>query len=400
MSKTSSGNSIFKHFSILFLGLLAVQIINFLFSLVLPKFFTPVDFAEFGIFTSILFILIEVTNAKLDIAVMLPVDIQQSERIINASFTVTCLFFVALLLICIPLSILYYKIYLLLPFAVLAYGIHQPILVYLNKKSDYSSINLFRLLQVIVTIVFTLVIAFLKIPHALVYGFLLGIATASVFLLRYYRPVFNLSELKEVWKEYDQFPKYGTWSSLLNNISRNSIPILLTHFFTKNMVGFYAYATRLLNAPTGMYKSAMGQVYFKIASDLNNEELKKATMRILFYTFLLGIIPTLILLFYGQQLFLFLFSSEWTTAGKISQYLILWYFLNVITSPVSSLIDIKNKLQFELKFNAVMFIVRILSIVIGGYLNDFYFSMALYSITGVILNLYLIYYIRYKLLVE
>lgn len=400
MNKASSGNSILKHFSILFLGLLAVQIINFLFSLVLPKFFTPYDFAEFGIFTSILFILIEVTNAKLDIAVMLPAEIEDSEKIINASFTVTCLFFVALLLICIPLAVLYYTIYILLPFAVLAYGIHQPILVYLNKKSDYASINLFRLLQVIVTILFTLLIAFLKIPHALVYGFLIGITTASIFLLRYYRPVFDLSELKEIWKEYGQFPKYGTWSSLLNNVSRNSIPILLTYFFSQNMVGFSSYATRLLNAPTGMYKSALGQVYFKIASNLDNKELKKETLRILLYTFLLGLIPSLIILFYGQQLFLFLFSSEWATAGKISQYLILWYFLNVITSPVSSLIDIKNKLQFELKFNAVMFIVRILSIVTGGYLNDFYISMALYSITGVILNFYLIYYIRYKLLAE
>src|SRR5437762_1025245 len=129
MTSTSDKSFLFRNFSVLFSGLLIVQLINFLFSLVLPKYFSPDDFAEFGIFTSFVFMLIEVVNAKLDIAVMLPKNIEASKKIISASFTVAVILFFILLLICVPVFFFYRKVYVLLPFTILLYGIHQPILV-------------------------------------------------------------------------------------------------------------------------------------------------------------------------------------------------------------------------------------------------------------------------------
>lgn len=395
----NTNNQYLKKFSSLFVGLLFVQIINLLFSLLLPIYFSPQDFAIFGIFTSILFILIELVNAKLDIAVMLANDNKEAKDIAIASFTAALAATLIILMFTIPF-VFYYGalIYILLPFTLFIYGINQPILVYLNRIEKYKSINIFRIIQVLSTCFFTLILAIVKIKHALIIGFFIGLLAATLYIMQFITVKINVTLLKEKLKKFDQFAKYGTISSLLNNISRNSIPIILAHFFAQQLVGFYSYSTRLLNAPTGMYNSALSQIYFKMASNTDTSTLKKETHKIIRFTFLIGLIPTLVLLFFGKQIFYLLFSGEWQEAGIITQYLILWYFTGVIVGPISFLLDVKNKLKFEFNYNVAMCILRIIAIMIGGLLQNYYISILLFSLVGICMNLFLLYYIEKKLL--
>ena len=185
MSLLTNNTSFLKKFSALFIGLVFVQIINFLFSLILPKYFSPAAFAEFGIFTSIVFIFIEVINAKLDIAVMLGKTEEEAKEIVNAAFTIAVLFSSLLILLGIILYFFYSKVYILLPIIVLLYGIHQPILVYLNKIEKYKTITFFRIIQVLFTSTVTIYLGSQKINHALILGFTIGLATATFYLLFY-----------------------------------------------------------------------------------------------------------------------------------------------------------------------------------------------------------------------
>ena len=74
-----------------------------------------------------------------------------------------------------------------------------------------------------------------------------------------------------------------------------------------------------------MYTTAISQIYYKMASETEHQHLKKETHKIILFSFLIGIIPTLIILFYGKDIFYLMFSGEWLASGKIAQYLILWY---------------------------------------------------------------------------
>ena len=394
----STSGKLFKNFTTLFGGLLLVQIINFLFSLVLPKYFSPIQFAQFGIFTSIVFILIELINAKLEVAVMLGKDEEEAKHIVIAAITAALLLSVITIFISIPIIFFYRNIYFLLPIIVLLYGLHQPILVYLNKIENYKIINIFRIIQVLATCISTLVLAYLKIENALIIGFFIGLLFATIYSLQFISLKFDLGILKQKIKQFDQFPKFGTWSSLLNNFSRNSIPLLLAQFFSQQLVGFYSYTTRLLNAPTGMYTTAISQIYYKMASETEHQYLKKETQKIILFSFLIGIIPTLIVLFFGKDIFYLLFSGEWLASGKIAQYLILWYFTGIIAVPISFLLDVKNKLKFEFGFNIVFFLLRMAAIFIGAFYHDFYLSILLFCIVGIIMNIYLLCYINFNLL--
>ena len=226
MNKASETASFFKNFSALFSGLVLVQIINFLFSLVLPKYFAPADFAEFGIFTSVVFILIEVINAKLDIVVMLGKDDLETTKILNAAFTIAVIIFSILLLVELLFLFFLPKIYFLLPFTILLYGIHQPVLVYLNKQEKYAAVNYFRILQVLTTCAVTLLLAFQHVAHALVYGFIAGLTAATILVLLYYRPKADIQATKEIWEKYDKSLKDGTRSALLTNFLAESVRLL------------------------------------------------------------------------------------------------------------------------------------------------------------------------------
>ncbi len=398
MNSDNGKKSIFKNFTALFTGLLLVQLINFLFSLILPKYFSPNAFAEFGIFTSLVFIFIEVVNAKLDMAVMLTKEPKDTKKLLDGAFTFAVIISFIVLMACVPICLLFSKVYILLPFTLLLYGIHQPILVYLNKQGKYSTINIFRIIQVLTTSLVTIILGREQVSHSLILGFVSGLLLASLYSIRFSPPRFSLTALKESLKEYDQFPKYGTWSSLINNLSRNSIPLVLAQFFSQQLVGFYSYSTRLLNAPSGMYNSALSQVYFKMASEESHETVRIQTKKIILFSLLVSIIPTLLLLFFGQEFFFLLFSGEWIEAGKITQYLILWYFMRTITSPITSILDVRNELKFEFRVNIILLAAGITSIIIGGLLNNFYLSLLLYSISGILINLYLLYFINFNIL--
>lgn len=398
MNNSKHKPSFVRSFSTLFSGLAIVQVINLLYSLLLPRFFSPEAFAEFGIFTAIVFILAEIVNAKLDIALMLGSDESSVKDILDAAFTVATLVTIVLFAIGFIVISFIPVVYLLLPFVIFLYGMHQPIIVYLNKQGSYSNINFFRLIQVISTAIITLVFGLLNLKHALISGFCIGILIATLYALTQIRPSFSWKTTKEIWNKFDQFPKYGTWSSLLNNFSRNSVPLVLTAFFTPHWVGFYTYATRLLNAPTGMFSTALGQVYFKNAGELNDLELKPITQKVIKTTFFLAIFPTLIVLFFGKELFQFLFSAAWIESGIVAQYLVLWYFLGVIVSPISILLDLKNRLKFEFWFNFILAFMRLLALYIGGVLQNFYISILLYAAVGILMNLILLYYINYSIL--
>lgn len=391
-------NDFVKNTSTLFSGLLVVQLLNFLFALILPRYCLPSDFAVLGIFTSLVLILNELVNAKLDMAVMLPEDTAEASSIVHAAYTGAGIFSIFLIIPACLMAWFYQIAYLLIPLTVWLSGIQQPIVVWLNKTGQYKRISTLRIIQVATTIPATLLLLIVQVPHALIIGFCMGIAAAALFSLRYFQPRFNITLLRDKLREYGQFPRYGTWSALINNLSRNSIPLLLAQFFSSGTVGIYSYATRLLGAPSGLYTGAVGQVYWQAASKEDNRELRKTTLRLMTWTLLLACIPAIAIAVYGQEIFAVLFGNVWREAGKVAQYLILWYVAGLFITPVSVVLDVRNKLSFELKYNIVLFIGRAAAIVAGGLTGNFYISLLLFVAFSMLMHIYLLYFIYFKVL--
>jgi O-antigen/teichoic acid export membrane protein len=120
-------------------------------------------------------------------------------------------------------------------------------------------------------------------------------------------------------------------------------------------------------------------------------------VQILFFGFVSGIVPSLLLLFSGEKIFLFIFGNEWQTAGKMASYIVLWYFIGAIVSPINLLLDIYKKLNIELYWNIALFVLRMVCLLAGYYYGSIWLAIASVSFVSIIMNLLLLFY-AFKLL--
>jgi lipopolysaccharide exporter len=390
--------SFYSGFVKLFSGLAVVQILNLLFSLVLPRYYSPADYAFFGIFTSIVFILLEIITLKLEVTVFFPEEDEQALEIIHSIFYICFCFTIIILIASLIISYFFNPMYLLLSLSLMVYGIVLPLNAWFNRKKEYRKLNSGRIIQAIAIPLLSLLFIIQFHWHfGLVLGFILGQFAGLLYLMFSFKhfnfALIQRSLVKKYLRKYNHFPKYGVLSSLIGSISRNSIVLFVKYFFGSVNAGYYTLSTRILNASAGLYQSSLAQVFLQQATHLDNISLKIYIKKIAWFGFFLGIIPVTLLLIFGQQIFSIVFGHQWLMAGKMSQYLVLWFFSIAVITPLGLLLDIKQKLRFEVGWNTLLLIFRISAILICVLLNNLYLMLFILCVIGVLMNFYLFYYV-------
>jgi O-antigen/teichoic acid export membrane protein len=98
----------------------------------------------------------------------------------------------------------------------------------------------------------------------------------------------------------------------------------------------------------------------------------------------------------AEELFSFVFGSQWSDAGVYVQYLSLWVFFVFISSPLSTLLIVLEKQKVFMVWNFGLFITRSLIIVAGGFIGSDKITIFLFGIVGVagylVMNLMILKY--------
>ena len=93
-----------------------------------------------------------------------------------------------------------------------------------------------------------------------------------------------------------------------------------------------------------------------------------------------------IILFFGEDIFSFIFGKEWTEAGKLAKIFVLFYLVRFIFSSQSTMLTTKRKLGLEARFNLFFLITQLLSLFSGYYLfDDYVYTFVFMSISGFIM---------------
>ena len=121
----------------------------------------------------------------------------------------------------------------------------------------------------------------------------------------------------------------------------------------------------------GMVGSAIGQVFFQRASEAHlHGGLADLVTNVFRRLVSFGLFPLLILTVIGKELFVLAFGNEWSEAGVFVQIMSPWLFFVLISSPLSTLPLVLEKQQVMLKINIVIFVTRLASLSVGGYLGS------------------------------
>ena len=201
------------------------------------------------------------------------------------------------------------------------------------------------------------------------------------------------SLIKKLAKEYHDFPLYSASQNFLNALSNGLPVLLLTHFYGIAIAGAYTFAMTVLQAPMSLVMSALRQVLFQRASETQNQGGKIAPLYIKTTAglFLLMLIPSLIMMIWGPQLFSWIFGKRWLLSGAMSRSLMIWLgvvFCNVPAVLFARLVRIQ---RFVFFYDLVLLAARAAALVIGGLCLDPVKTITVFALVGAVMNAYLIF---------
>jgi len=104
----------------------------------------------------------------------------------------------------------------------------------------------------------------------------------------------------------------------------------------------------------------------------------------------LSLLPMLIVTVIGQELFILIFGVNWGEAGYYAQILSVWAILWFISSPLSSVVLVFEKMEKELFLSSLSFVLRIAAITIGGIAQEPRLAIILFAVAGMISYGYLL----------
>jgi len=393
-------------------GTSIAQVITVVISHILTRVYTPENFGIFALFLSITGILSVIVTGRYGLAIMLPEKDEESVNLLILSILIACgVSFIILMIVFIfnnqitkllgtrEISRWLY----LIPFATLLAGTYQALNCWSIRKKQFKSVSFSKISQSIARATTILSLGLLKFGSA---GLIIGnfIGQLMALLILGWQAWKNdkdkmkfvlKEEIKKVAKKYKNFPKYSTWSALLNTASVQAPILILTPFFGSEVVGFYSLSHRVLTIPISLLGQAVGQTFFQKASENKNNRKKLQYITFEVYKKLLyvGCFPILVITFFGKEIFSFIFGAQWVIAGNYAQILSIWIILNFIFSPLSILFSVLNKLKQGLAVQIILFSSRVVSLLIGViYFKDIEISIILFGIVSAIVYLGLCLY--------
>lgn len=194
---------------------------------------------------------------------------------------------------------------------------------------------------------------------------------------------------KPIGKGYVRFRKFAiidTWGILMNSVSWQLPALMLSSFFSTDIVGHYALGLAVIQGPLGIISGALSQVFYQKACDEkndkgNNGELIEKLMDALIF---IGLLPTMVLAMVGEEVFAVIFGGRWFEAGRYAQILAPWIFFWFISSPLAMLFSVYERQGSALSVHSLILVTRIISLYIGGLYQNVYLALGLFSATGII----------------
>lgn len=381
-------NRIVKNSLTLINGTIIAQAINILMSPVLSRLYLPGDYGNYSSIVAIVAITSIIATLKFDLAIMdKENDKVKTKNTYYLAMISNLIISVIVMMLGIIISVLELNILDMTISKSIIIGIitflsatNTIVNVWLNKYDAYKVIRNNRIIHSITYAVTLIVGGIFKLDYlgliislmasyivqfVYVYAYLFGNTDFNNYKL-------NKTEIISQFKKYRKFPKYQMPALLLNSASTQLPIIMFTELISSTVSGWYAMTVKIINLPMTIVGQAMGDIYFKEASEIKSrdgmERLKQFTYNTYKKLLVLGIIPIGLLIGYGDILFKFVLGEEWYMAGIYAMILAPWYYVVFVTSPLTHIFVILDKQKNNLILNIMFLLSRIISIVLGIYL--------------------------------
>lgn len=175
---------------------------------------------------------------------------------------------------------------------------------------------------------------------------------------------------KVMARKYQDFPKVDLPHNIINAVRELLVAFFLFSFIDATFYGSFDHSFRMLKIPLLLVGASIGQVlYGKFAENFAHHQpiypLLKMTV---FYLIIGGIIPFIIIYFFGSPIFSFVFGEKWKLSGELAALIAPWLFANFVASTVSIVPAIIGKLKWFFWVSLVTTVLQLSCFALYPYL--------------------------------
>jgi O-antigen/teichoic acid export membrane protein len=185
-------------------------------------------------------------------------------------------------------------------------------------------------------------------------------------------------KFKPLSRKYINFPKYNMPDQLLSSFGVAMPVFLLGAFFNNTEVGYYSMTMNVLSVPISIISAAIRDVFRQRA---NEDYLKKGNCidiykKLLFLLTIVSLFVAVVAIFSLPWIFSFFLGKKWVIAGEYAQILLPMIIIDFISSSLSGVFIITNKLKESMFWQFYYVGITLISLLIGSI----YFKTVQYTL--------------------
>lgn len=406
----------FKAVSTIMMGTIIAQLINFASSPILTRLYTPADFGLFSIYSGFLTTLGIIMAWRYDTAIILPKLNLQAQYVLRLAVIISVVSFILLYpgLFLIK-SFVANKlndpriedITVLIAMGIFIYSLNRSYSFWLTRQKSFKLLAGTRIIYASMTALFSIAFAFIAdFDNGLILGALVGVSISLLLVLvldkTKVRIKFSSKRFISIFYKYRDLPIKNLVPSLMGAIALILPLFFISAFYGIENAGYFGLAIKILLLPATIVAQALSQYLLAEVSELyrKGKKFSDLVLKVIIILTSVSIPFVLILMFWAEPLFSFVFGNDWVKSGTIAQILALSIGVRFISASVSGTLIATYSIGKVSMWQALYFTSTVIVLFIGGYqldnLTDFLLLYAANDILLYLFYLYLVYSVRNK----
>lgn len=368
-------------------GTAVAQAIPIAISPLLSRLFTPDDFGIFALYLSVTSVLAAVSTGRYEFAITLPVDDEDAVQILWLSCILTGFTsLISFLVICCFTNTItsllgnpQIKPWLFaIPISIFLSGVYQSFYYWFNRKKRYKVLSLSRVSQTAGSSTANLGLGYAFAGGSL--GLILGNVVGTLFSTTYFvskfarnSPLTNLrpkkKQIDSMVSRYQNFPKFDVPATFFNVGSNQVVHVFFNSFFNSTVSGNYYFVQKILGMPVALIGNAIQDVFKMEVIEVQNVggDTRAVYLKTFRQLVVLAVIPTILMYLFVEDVFAFVFSEDWRTAGTYAQIFIPVFFLRFTSAPLSFMVYVAEKQNLNTIAQSLLFAGVIAAFLMGQH---------------------------------
>lgn len=359
-------------------GTLAAQIINTIITPIITRLYAADIYGTLSVYNSTISILVIASSLAFQKSIPIISDDHKAKTMVENCVGILIINTAIVSILCLALSgdvfkvlgiEVLYRYRLIIPLGLIIVGLYEIFLQWIYRKQAYSLIPKTRLMQAIAGGLVKLFGGFIC-PTAIVLlsGAVVNQSAGLSSFIKKIKKDIGEDDKRDSLKDHLQLlnrqKKFFMFSLPADFISTFSaqIPVLvLSSLYGTAVSGYYGLAYSIINLPISLVVVSISRVVYaecaKIGKD-NATELRRLGLKISKTIILIVIIPALVCVLWGPDIFAFVFGKEWAIAGEFARLMMGMIVSYCVVLPVGRLYEILEKQNYDFVIN----LFRVISI--------------------------------------